>query len=173
MDDLTDEELMLMFQYGDVEAFSLLFDKYRQPLWRYLFHLCGNIHTAEDLLQEVFVKIATHAGSYRHEGKVCAWFYRIAGNHYLNFRNSAAHGRQGKIVVLEDLDSKERCTRMPVDIVETEEFRQILQGKIGSLPQRQREIYVLYEMEGKTYQEISAIVDIPVGTVKTLLHRGP
>lgn len=175
MNDLTDEQLMLMFQYGDLEAFSLLFTKYQQPLWRYLFHLCRNVHTAEDLLQEVFIKIAKSASSYRSEGKLCSWFYRIATNHYLNYKKSRSYQDQGNVVSISELlpnnFANDKQESSPSDIAEKNEFREILAVKIASLPERLQEVYILYEMEQKTYEEIGDILQIPVGTVKTHLHR--
>ena len=175
MADLSDEELMLMFKYGRVEAFDLLFERYRKPLLNFMAHMVGDRAAAEDVFQEVFVEVVRSAERYQAVARLSTWIYKIATNRCLNHLNSAAHRFRRRSVSLdagaalaEGLRSDEQG---PEEAARERELADILRGVVLRLPPGQRAVFVLRETHGREYHEMAEILDLPLGTVKTHLHR--
>ena len=172
MDELSDEQLMVMFREGAVEGFDLLFAKYHGPVYRFIRHVVQDPAQADDLLQDVFLRVARAAPTYRATAAFRAWLFRIARNRCFSALESARVRR----VVQRDIDSAlavhpQARESSPPQCAEASETMQRLQAGIAALAERQREAIVLYAMEGMSYKDVAHVMDIPVNTVKTLIHR--
>ncbi|MBI4575524.1 MAG: sigma-70 family RNA polymerase sigma factor [Planctomycetes bacterium] len=182
MADISDEELMLMFKYGDLSAFDLLFEQYRSPLMGFLVRMLGDRGMAEDVFQETFLRVARFRHRYEPKARFRSWLYRIALNCGRNALKE--RGRQGANVLflhrkvstaagedLELLDQAPAVSVSPLKRLEEEELKERVQLAIAQLPERYREAYILYELQGLKYEQIAEVLEIPLGTVKTNLHR--
>ena len=152
-------ELMLRVKVGDRAAFAELYGLYQKPLVNYLYRLCFNRALAEDLLQETFLRIWKAATTYEPTAKVSTYVFRIARNLFLN---EAARRRE---MALESADKEMRAD--PASDLKRREIQSAVQKAIEALPEGERECLLLSEYNGFKYAEISEILGIPVGTVKS------
>ena len=152
-------ELMLRVKVGDQAAFAELYGLYQKPLVNYLFRLCFNRSLSEDLLQETFLRIWKAAATYEPTAKVSTYVFRIAHNLFLN---EAAKRRE---MALEGADNEMRAD--PASDLGRREIQGAVKKAIEGLPDGEREVLLLSEYNGFKYAEISEILSIPVGTVKS------
>ena len=152
-------ELMLRLKTGDQAAFAELYALYQKPLLNYLYRLSFNRTLAEDLLQETFLRIWKAASTYEPTAKVSTYVFRIAHNLFLN---EAAKRRE---TALEGADNEMRAD--PASDLGRREVRNAVKKAIEGLPEGEREVLLLSEYNGFKYAEISEILGIPVGTVKS------
>lgn len=152
-------ELMLRVKAGDSAAFEDLYRLYQKPLANYLYRLCWNRALAEDLLQEAFLRLWKAAPGYEPTAKVSTYIFRIAHNLFLN---EAARRREK---ALEGADREHQDD--PSGDLQRREVQAAVQKAIESLPPGEQEVLVLAEYNGFKYAEISEILGIPVGTVKS------
>ena len=152
-------ELMLRVKAGDRDAFEELFRLYEKPLTNYLFRLCGNRARSEDLLQDTFLRLWKAAPTYEPSAKVSTYIFRIAHNLFLN---DAARRREK---ALESLEAETRSD--PASDLNRREVQSQVQRAVEALPDGEREVLLLPEYNGFKYAEISEILGIPVGTVKS------
>ena len=169
MADLTDEELMLMFKYGNIDAFDLLFEKYKTPLLTYLTRMVSDSRLAEDLLQEVFLRVVKAAQQYRPTAKFGTWLYTIATNCGLNARREPQRGR---VLYFHELASPSsthppsvgelRDARpLPDEQAEYHELRDTLRSAIDRMPEQLKPAFLLRETQDRDYAEIAEILDMP------------
>jgi RNA polymerase sigma-70 factor (ECF subfamily) len=152
-------ELMLRVKVGDRAAFEELFHLYEKPLTNYLFRLSGNLGRSEDLLQDAFLRLWKAAPTYEPSAKVSTYIFRIAHNLFLN---DAARRREK---ALESMEAETRSD--PSSDLNRRELQSQVQRAVESLPEGEREVLLLSEYNGFKYAEISEILGIPVGTVKS------
>jgi RNA polymerase sigma-70 factor (ECF subfamily) len=175
---LGDAELIAFVKAGKLGAFTALVDRHQRSLINFFFHLGWDRQVAEDCAQEVFLRLYKHLGTYEPEAKFTTFLYRIARNLWIDrVRSAAVHG---KLVSLEATSPghEERTLRervaggapTPVDILSRRETEDALKRAIELLPEEQKTVLVLSEMQGLKYQDIAAILEIPIGTVKSRMH---
>jgi RNA polymerase sigma-70 factor (ECF subfamily) len=152
-------ELMLRVKAGERAAFEELFHLYQKPLSNYLFRLTGNRARAEDLIQDTFLRLWKAAPSYEPTAKVSTYVFRIAHNLFLN---EVARRREK---ALESMDAETRSD--PASDLNRREVQSAVQRAVEELPEGEREVLLLSEYNGFKYAEISEILGIPVGTVKS------
>jgi RNA polymerase sigma-70 factor (ECF subfamily) len=148
------------------EAFDVLVRQYRTKVFHLAFSMLGNREQAEDATQEVFIRIWRALPGYRGLASVSTWIYSIARNASLTALKSAGARRT---VSLEDPGTRAEAERKadPHDRPHAPD----LQRLVGELPEMQRQVVMLFYMEEKSYEEVSRLLGIPMGTVKTHLHR--
>ena len=178
-DKLDDGALMAALQKGRLSAFTQLVERHQRSLINFFYHLSWDRQTAEDCAQEVFLRIHAHLGSYEPQAKFTTFLYRIARNLWIDRRRAEA-SRGGRPVSLEarsasggeqTLGERVRApSPTPVEILARQETREALREAIERLPEEQKAVLVLSEIQGLKYQEIGAILEIPVGTVKSRMH---
>jgi len=171
LSDLSDEELIQMYREGDAVAFDVLFDRYRAPVYNFARTMLNGSDRAEDVMQETFLAVARAAKRYEARGFFRTWLMRIVRNLCLNCigfeRARRAVVAQSGLNIVEPT-SPEPC---PPDRAEQDEQMALVRAAIAELPERQREAIVLYAFEQMPYREIAHVLDVPLNTVKTLIHR--
>jgi RNA polymerase sigma-70 factor (ECF subfamily) len=169
---------MLALKTGDDQAFTELMRRHRGPIVNYVNRLIGDRDRAEDLAQEVFLRVYRHAGTYRVTARFTTWLYTIASNLGKNELRNRARRRQ---VSIEDspreLGQEEYHfgTRedflAPDRISDLNDRQRKVRAAIDSLPEHFRMILVLRDMEGFSYEEIASMLGLPLGTVKSRINR--
>lgn len=174
----TDSELIRKTAEGDHAAFKTLVDNYQALVVNACFGLLGNRQDAEDVAQEVFLKVYKSAGDFRQEAKLSTWLYRIAVNRSLNFIRDNKWARRFKNLGILPGDEAEQVSNFPAPdsnrpdvVLETKEQDQRLQKAIDSLSGKQKAAFVLHRYEGLPYQEIAGILNCSLSSVESLIHR--
>lgn len=178
--DEADEALMLRYQQGEVRAFELLLERHRRPIFNFILRSVGARDRAEDLMQETFLRVIKGAASYQRQAKFTTWLYTIARNLCVD------HSRRQKHRRVASLDAPmsrgdEGNERTMLDTVAGKELgadrqaisRQLhvtLQRAIATLPEEQREVFLLREMQDLPFKEIGEIVGVPENTVKSRMR---
>ena len=175
----SDEELMLAFQKGDANAFGELLSRHQGPVMRFLYRFTGNRDLAEDLFQEVFLRVVKSAKSFRAEAKFTTWLYRIARNLCIDKvrRNGLVTMVSTEEVAVgshEDGQTIGERLRAEGPDPETAAGRQALAGKLSKavdeLPEEQREVFVMRELLDMPYNEIADVTGTPENTVKSRMR---
>jgi RNA polymerase sigma-70 factor (ECF subfamily) len=170
----TDEELVASSLAGDRSAFDLLVLRWDRKIQGAIYRIMGSEEEARDLSQEAFLKAYRGLPAFKGEARFSSWLYQIA----LNLCRDRMRRRRGRMVV--SLDALEADGHAPVlreeatahYLVESHDLARRVQAAVLALPDDQREVIVLKEYEGLTFQEIAGMLDLPVSTVKTRLYRG-
>jgi RNA polymerase sigma-70 factor (ECF subfamily) len=161
---LTDEELVRAWQRGDVDALETLVQRYHAPLLAHLYRVLGDMHLAEDLAQETFLRLVRDAQSYRYPRPFRPWFYAIAHHLACNHHASAYARRVEVRTELPETDAQEPD---PAEWFERWEQHHGLRQALTHLSCEQREVLSLRFGQELSIQETSAILSIPPGTVKS------
>lgn len=170
MDAISDRELVIQMCQGSLDALGQLYDRYQQMVYRTALAITGDPDTAADLLQDVFLRLYRFAGRIDLERPLEPWLYRMTANQAYTWIKR--HNRWPKS--LEDIAEWLTSGRKnpPLSQVELNDSWAQVQKALSSLPLSQRVVVVLYYINDLSLQEISDILDIPVGTVKSRLHYG-
>lgn len=162
---------------GEEQAFAELIDLYQNKVYQICLHMTGNRHDAEDLAQDTFMRAFLNMDAYDPEKRFSSWLYRIATNVSID----RLRKRKPDLYLDADIPAAPGMTlysrlaadeKLPEDQLIHLEMRGMVQKGIGRLPPKYRSAIVLKYMEDLTLQEISEVLDIPVATVKTRIHRG-
>ena len=176
MRDESNEALMLRFRGGETRAFEVLLQRHQKSIYEFILRSVGAYNTAvaEDLTQDLFLKLMQSCRRYRPEGKLSTFVYRVATNlwidHYRAARpqarlysiDNATHG--GPIDVAGNGPS-------PADVAVDDEERQVLRRALESLTEPHRIVFELAVYQERPYGEISELLKIPVGTIKSRMHN--
>lgn len=158
-----DAQLMLAFQAGDEAAFEALYQRHHRSVFNLAYRLLGDSHTAEDVAQEVFVKLYTSPRAYRPSAKFSTWLYRVAYNTCID----EIRKRRSRPSELPDSE----IGQSPESTMESDELARAVREAIASLPEKQRAAVVLQRYEGLSYQEIADVLKTSVSAVESLLFR--
>ncbi len=168
---VSDGELLARVLAGDVGGFEELVRKYQSRLFNTIFHVLGNVHDAEELTQEAFLKAWSHLAEFRQASSFYTWLYRIAMN-LVATRRRLRRGNAPLEIFGEQTGSTVTDHRNnPSGFLESEEICQQVREALGKLPPAYREILVLREIEGLDYRAIAEVLGIPVNTVRSRLFR--
>jgi RNA polymerase sigma-70 factor (ECF subfamily) len=175
----TDEALMLSFRDGDARAFEELVTRHRRGLFNFLLRSVQNRSRAEELLQEVFLRVVRSKDRYEKTAKLTTWLYTIARNLCVDESRRAKFRRTVSLDAprrgAED-DSPAMVDTVPADQVATDEaaaapqIRQRLAKAIDVLPEDQREVFLMRQISGLSFKEIGEIVGAPENTVKSRMR---
>jgi RNA polymerase sigma-70 factor (ECF subfamily) len=178
--DLTDEELMVMFQQGNAAAFERLFERYRLPLFNFLLRLLHfQRESAEDVLQEVFIKLAKARELYEPRSPFRPWVYTIARNHGLNHLRSRAVASAQKNISFDELTDP-TSDRPGRELAGKDDTYKTIASKdevgrldriIDRLPSPAKEVFLLHAVEGLSHEEIAKVLELNPATVRTHFHR--
>jgi RNA polymerase sigma-70 factor, ECF subfamily len=169
-----DNELIEMVRSNIPRTYRELVKRYEKKLFAYLYRLVGNREEAEDLLQNVFVKVYRNIESYDTQKKFSSWIYRIAHNEAVNFlkKRSKRH-----LISIEDVQtSKDKLEitdtgKSPIDAWISKELKKEMDEALEKLPPKYKEVLMLRFYFDKSYEEMSEILGRPINTVGTLLNR--
>lgn len=171
----TDQELVTA-TLADKQAFSEIVSRYELPMRRYVKRLgCVDKNDADDVLQEIFIKVFINLNGYDSGLKFSSWLYRIAHNETISFFRKKKIRPAALNLSTEDAENFfERLVDEQdfLDLAERRHDAVMAQKVLAALDQKYREVIVLRFLEGKSYTEISDILKIPEGTVGTLINRG-
>jgi RNA polymerase sigma-70 factor (ECF subfamily) len=175
----TDVQLMLDVKAGDERSFELLLRKYRSPLVNFLYRMVRDTAVAEDLAQEVFLRVYRARQEYAPSAKFTTWMFRIATNLALNSVRDNRH-RQMEISMDQTVDSGEdeqrtmevpdRAPSIEQHLVARSRSEMILRA-VHALPEKQRAAVLLHKYQELDYDEISRILDCSESALKSLLFR--
>ncbi|MCJ7812411.1 sigma-70 family RNA polymerase sigma factor [bacterium] len=171
----TDEELIKLFQEGDVYAFEQIVHRYKDPLVNFIYHFVGNRIDAEDIVQETFLRVFKKKNLYRNVAKFSTWIYTIASN---LAKTELRRRRRRRILSLSQMGYEDKDYELPDyfsspdNAVERKTKEQTIRKEIEILPVKFKEVVVLRDIQEFSYEEISQILHIPLGTVKSRVNRG-
>jgi RNA polymerase sigma-70 factor, ECF subfamily len=163
-----DHRLVQRFLDGEAAAFDRLVERYYQRLDRLAQHIVRNPSAAEDITQEAFLRAYRALPRFRGEASVYAWLYRITVNLCLNYLRQQSNCPS----MAADLSDSPVSAPDPSALVEGRERYRAVRDAIDALPPHYRIAVILRDLEGLSYQEIAALLAIPVGTVKSRLNYG-
>lgn len=173
-----DGELILAISRGDQQAFDQLFDKYQAPVYRFVCYLTQNRSEAEDLFQETWLRVVRYLPSTSGLRDFRAWIFRIAINLHRDELRKRRIRRPflSQRPVESDFDDEpsgrlQGAIPVTTDDLESVDIGPAIKRAIARLPVKQRRVFVLKEVEGFKHREISDMLGLPVGTIKSLLHR--
>ncbi|MCB0274307.1 MAG: sigma-70 family RNA polymerase sigma factor [Calditrichaeota bacterium] len=172
---VTDEQLIAQFQRGDLQAFDVLVHRYKDQLLNYVFRFVGNRVDAEDIVQETFLRVYKNKHYYKEIAKFSTWVYTIAGN---LAKTELRRRKRRKLFSVSNFVNEERDfdipdpNRSPDQRVDGALKDEIIQKAIDKLPAKFKEVIILRDIQEFAYEEISEILNIPLGTVKSRVNRG-
>ncbi|MFG6116023.1 RNA polymerase sigma factor SigW [Halobacillus sp. MO56] len=171
------KEKIKQIKKGDQTAFEDVVSSYQNKVYQICFRMIGNAHEAEDLAQEAFIRAYTNIGRFDERRKFSTWIYRIATNLTIDrirkkkpdyFLDAEVKGTEG----LNMYSQLAADQALPEEEVESLELQTYIHEEILALPPKYRSVIVLRFLDELSLQEIADVLEIPVGTVKTRIHRG-
>jgi RNA polymerase sigma-70 factor (ECF subfamily) len=175
----TDAEVMLRVKAGDQSAFDYLVQKYRRPLVSFMYRMARNSAAAEDLAQEVFLRVYRSRESYEASAKFTTWLYRIATNLAVNHARDTRHERPEVSVSLDETndDSSTTTLQLPDGALTAEqamvqrERLQAIRSKVEALPEQQRLAVIMHKYQQMDYKQIAEVLKKSESATKSLLFR--
>jgi len=176
----SDQDIVVLARGGEEAAYRELIRRYERPLFSLLYRMVRDRELAEDLAQETFIKALNAIESYRPEYKFSSWIFKIANNaaiDHLRRREldtlsleGSPHAETPEAVEATALQIGDR-QESPLDAVEARELGGQIEQAIAQLRPEYRSCILLRHVEGRAYEEIAEILNLPLGTVKTYIHR--
>jgi len=173
-----DEDLMVRYQRGEVRAFEVLLGRHRRAVFNFILRYVGDKETAEDLLQETFMRVIKGADAYKRQAKFTTWLYTIARNLCVDQTRRRKHRRHASLdapmssgddsgTLLDVLPSNEMASdRKSVN----KQLHQRLQGAIAALSEEQRAVFLMREFLDMPFKQIAEVVGVPENTVKSRMR---
>jgi RNA polymerase sigma-70 factor, ECF subfamily len=173
-----DAAVVTAFLGGEERAFQELVERYQARLLNFIYRTIGDREKAEDLVQEVFIRVYRHIHRFDRTKKFSTWAYTIASN---LAKNELRNRSRNPLVLFQTIranwDDEDRplqfedSSARPDDMFRKRHLRELVEQTVAKLPDHHRQVFVLRELEGKSYEEIAEITDCNLGTVKSRLNR--
>ena len=173
-ENLTDEELISRFQNDDVYSFNILVQRYTNPIYNYICRFISDSAEAEDIVQETFYRLFKNKHYYKEIAKFSTWIYTIAGN---LAKTELRRKKRRKFLSINNFMSTDKDYDIPdpdsnpeknLNSLVTDE---IIQKAIAKLSPKFKEVILLRDVQGFSYEEIAVVVNVPLGTVKSRVNR--
>lgn len=164
-----DAALLQRVAAGDLSALEQLFQRYRQPIYQLALGVTRSAETAEEVLQDVFYRLYTHAAQLDGSQPLLPWLYRVTANLSYNQTRRRWHWTEPFHALGERL--RDTARRSPEHIAEQHELQSIVRATLDELPPNHRAVLVLHYLHDYSVGEIAGILDCPEGTVKSRLHH--
>src|ERR671938_48605 len=175
---LDDAELVTEFLHGEERAFQELVERYQTRLLNFIYRTIGDRERGEDLVQEVFIRVYRHLHRFDRSKKFSTWIYTIASN---LAKNELRNRSRNPLVFFQTIKRNwqdddrplqfEDSSSRPDDMYRKRHLRELVEASVSQLPDHHRQVFVLRELEGKSYEEIAEITGCNLGTVKSRLNR--
>jgi RNA polymerase sigma-70 factor, ECF subfamily len=175
---ITDADVMLRVKTGDDSAFEYLVQKYRRPMVSFMYRMTHNAAVAEDLAQEVFLRVYRSRDNYEPSAKFTTWLYRIASNLAVNYARDTRHERAENTVSIDEPDEN---TGLTVDVPDSSmtaedsivrrERMAAIRQKVQALPERQRIAVIMHKYQEMDYRQIAEVLKLSESATKSLLFR--
>ena len=173
-----DEDLMVLYQKGEVRAFEVLLSRHRKPVYNFVLRFVGDKETAEDLLQETFMRVIKGAEAYKRQAKFTTWVYTIARNLCVDQSRRRKHRKHASLDA--PLDASEESGTL-MDVIPGNEMasdrktvnKQLhatMQKAIAELSEEQREVFLMREFLDMPFKQIADVVGVPENTVKSRMR---
>lgn len=178
---VSDHELVTRAQLGSETAYRELLDRYQRPVFSIILRMIRDREQAEDLAQETFVRVFNHIGRYDPRYKFSSWIFKIATNLTIDWirrkeLNTVSIDGSRNAVTSDEMEASAITIvsedENPEELLEAKELGEEIEQAIGKLRPEYRAAILLRHVEGREYQEIAEIMALPLGTVKTYIHRG-
>jgi len=176
--DLTDSQVVQAFLDGDPRAFTELVNRYDKRLLNFVYRTVGDRERAQDLVQETFVRVYRHLNRFDQSKKFSTWIYTIASN---LAKNELRNRSRNPLVLFQTIKKNWEADHRPLewedtklrpdDLFRKRHLKELVERAVAELPEHHRIVFVLRELEGKTYEEIAEITGCNLGTVKSRLNR--
>ena len=176
--EMDDAAIMLELKAGNMAGFDFLIQKYRRPIINFMYRMTRNQAVAEELAQEVFLRVYRSRETYRAEARFSTWIYRIATNLGVNQARDTRHERTASTVYLDEVDSE---TGIKPDVADStpdveskllrNERMAAIREHVMGLPERQRMAVLMHKYEGMDYSQISDVLKLSESATKSLLFR--
>ena len=179
LEDCKDEELMERYSQGEARAFDLLMQRHERGVYNFILRSVKRQEIAEELLQEVFIRVIRNASNYQQKAKFSTWLYTIARNICIDRARKHNRRKESSLnaTVSDDQDGASYQDLLVDESAsvshishEKKRFLEQLQGALAELPEDQREVFLLKEISGLKFREIAEVVDAPVPTVKSRMR---
>lgn len=178
LDSWDDSKVVAAYLAGATRAFDELVDRYQKRLLNFVYRTIGDRERAEDLVQEVFVRVHRHLHRFDQSKKFSTWIYTIASN---LAKNELRNRGRSPLVLFQTIKKNWEADHRPLqfedrhqrpdDLFRKRHLRELVDWAVRQLPEHHRVVFVLRELEGKTYEEIAEITGCNLGTVKSRLNR--
>jgi RNA polymerase sigma-70 factor (ECF subfamily) len=175
---LDDASVVAAYLAGTQRAFDVLVERYQKRLLNFVYRTIGDRERAEDLVQEVFIRVHRHLHRFDQTKKFSTWIYTIASN---LAKNELRNRSRSPLVLFQTIRKHweadhrplqfEDANHRPDDLYRRRHLRELVAESVAMLPEHHRVVFVLRELEGKTYEEIAEITSCNLGTVKSRLNR--
>jgi RNA polymerase sigma-70 factor (ECF subfamily) len=175
---MEDSAIMLELRDGNMSGFDFLIQKYRRPIVNFMYRMVHNQAVAEELAQEVFLRVYRSRQTYRAEARFSTWLYRIATNLGVNHARDTRHERAASTIYLDEVDPETGTTPDVADttpgaedsLLRRERMNAIRQH-VMALPERQRMAVLMHKYEGMDYRQIGDVLKLSESATKSLLFR--
>jgi len=175
---VSEQDLIKKAQEGDVEAFEQLIRDYEKRILNYCFRMMGNLSDAEDAAQEVFVKIFRFIDSFNGQSSFSTWLYRIASNVCLDLLRKAKRQPKDTVSIYQENDEGEEYSIAiedtepdPYERAQLSEAQKVLKEALNQLSDEHKQVIILRDIEGLSYEEIAEAMGTAPGTVKSRINR--
>ena len=169
---------MVLYQRGEVRAFEILLVRHRKPLYNFILRFLGDKETAEDLLQEAFMRVIKGAEAYKRQAKFTTWLYTIARNLCVDQTRRRKHRKHASLDA--PLDASEESGTL-LDVLPSKEMgsdrksvnkqlHETMQRAIAGLSEEQREVFLMREFLDMPFKQIADVVGVPENTVKSRMR---
>ena len=170
----SDEQLMSLFQGGDENAYIELVNRYKDKLINFIFNYLGDLESSEDVVQETMIKLYQKKHYYKEIAKFSTWLYTIAKN----LANTELRKRkQRKTTLLSQFSKDDKTYELPSNDpepgqeIQTDIVNKIIRDAVDQLSEKFKIVIVLRDIQGFSYEDISEIINVPIGTVKSRINR--
>ena len=170
----TDEELMAQFQAGNENAYLEIVERFKNRLFSFIYRFVGDSDLAEDLEQDTLIKVYTHRHAYREIARFSTWIYTIAGN---LARTELRKRKRRATFSMSTLGFGDKELQIPSEdylpdkTMESQDLERKIRRALAKLPLHFRTVIILRDVQELSYEEISKIMRIPLGTVKSRVNR--
>jgi len=159
-----------IIQRGETDAFEILVRRHEKTIFNLVYRMLGDYDDAAEVSQEVFLSAYRAIGQFRGDANFSTWLYRIALNHATTRRRTVS-SRQQRTVPIDDMEPLSDPELGPAETLERKEIRERVQLALNKLEPDDATMILLRDLQDISYDEVARVLEIPVGTVKSRLHR--